>query len=28
MTPIALAEMLDGKAVEWMGHVTDERHGR
>jgi hypothetical protein len=28
MTHIAIAEMLDGKAVEWMEHVTDEKHGR
>ena len=24
----AIAEMLDGKAVEWMEHVTDEQYGR
>jgi hypothetical protein len=23
MTHIAIAEMLDGKVVEWMQHVTD-----
>ena len=28
MTHIAIAEMLDGKAVEWMEHVTDEHYGR
>jgi quercetin dioxygenase-like cupin family protein len=28
MTPIAIAEMLDGKVVEWMEHVTDEQYGR
>jgi len=28
MTHIAIAEMLDGKAVEWMEHVTDEQYGR
>jgi quercetin dioxygenase-like cupin family protein len=27
MTHIAIAEMLDGKAVEWMEHVTDEQYG-
>ena len=27
MTHIAIAEMLDGKAVEWMEHVTDEAYG-
>ena len=27
MTHIAIAEMLDGKVVEWMEHVTDEQHG-
>jgi quercetin dioxygenase-like cupin family protein len=27
MMHIAIAEMLDGKAVEWMEHVTDEPHG-
>jgi len=24
---IAIAEILDGKAVEWMEHVTDEQYG-
>ena len=28
MTHIAIAEMLDGKVVEWMDHVTDEQYGR
>ena len=28
MTHIAIAEMLDGKAVEWMEHVTNEQYGR
>jgi quercetin dioxygenase-like cupin family protein len=28
MTHIAIAEMLDGRAVEWMEHVTDEQYGR
>src|SRR5512144_1825086 len=28
MTHIAIAEMLDGKVVEWMEHVTDEQYGR
>ena len=28
MTHIAIAEMLDGKAVEWREHVTDEQYGR
>ena len=28
MTHIAIAEMLDGKAVQWMEHVTDEQYGR
>jgi quercetin dioxygenase-like cupin family protein len=28
MAHIAIAEMLDGKAVEWMEHVTDEQYGR
>ena len=28
MTHIAVAEMLDGKVVEWMEHVTDEQYGR
>ena len=27
MTHIAIAEMLDGKGVEWMEHVTDEQYG-
>ncbi len=27
MTHIAIAEMLDGQAVEWMEHVTDEQYG-
>ena len=26
MTHIAIAEMLDGKAVEWMEHVSDEQY--
>jgi quercetin dioxygenase-like cupin family protein len=26
MTHIAIAEMLDGKVVEWMEHVTDEQY--
>jgi hypothetical protein len=26
--PRAIAEMLDGKVVEWMEHVTDEQYGR
>jgi hypothetical protein len=26
MTHIAIAEMLDGKAVEWMEHVTDKQY--
>jgi len=26
MTHTAIAEMLDGKAVEWMEHVTDEQY--
>jgi hypothetical protein len=26
MTHIAIAEMLDGKLVEWMEHVTDEQY--
>lgn len=26
MTHIAIAEMLDGKAVEWMEHVTDQQY--
>lgn len=28
MTHIAVAESLDGRAVEWMEHVTDEQYGR
>ena len=28
MTHVAIAEMLDGKVVEWMEHVTDEQYGR
>jgi quercetin dioxygenase-like cupin family protein len=27
MTHIAIAEVLDGKTVEWMEHVTDEQYG-
>ena len=27
MTHIAIQEQLDGKAVEWMEHVTDEDYG-
>ena len=27
MTHIAIAEMLDGTAVEWMEHVTDAEYG-
>jgi quercetin dioxygenase-like cupin family protein len=27
MTHIAIAEMLDGKAVEWMEKVSDEQYG-
>jgi quercetin dioxygenase-like cupin family protein len=27
MTHIAIAEMLDGKAVEWMEQVTGEQYG-
>ena len=27
MTHIAVQEALDGKAVEWMEHVTDEEYG-
>jgi quercetin dioxygenase-like cupin family protein len=27
MTHIAIAEMLDGKAVQWMEHVTEEQYG-
>jgi hypothetical protein len=26
MTHIALVERLDGKAVEWMEHVTDDEY--
>ncbi|WP_229684966.1 hypothetical protein [Deinococcus roseus] len=26
MTHIAIQESLDGKAVEWLEHVTDEEH--
>jgi hypothetical protein len=28
MTHIAIAEMLDGTAVQWMEKVTDEPYGR
>ena len=28
MTHIAIAEMLDGKVVEWLEHVTDEQYVR
>jgi quercetin dioxygenase-like cupin family protein len=28
MTHIALAEMLDGRAVEWMEHVSNEQYGQ
>jgi hypothetical protein len=28
MTHIAIQESLDGKAVEWMEHVTDEQYRR
>jgi quercetin dioxygenase-like cupin family protein len=28
MTHVAIAEMLDGKVVEWMEQVTDEQYGR
>ena len=28
MTHIAVQEALDGKAVEWMEHVTDEQYNR
>jgi quercetin dioxygenase-like cupin family protein len=28
MTHIAIAEMLDGKAVEWLEHVADQQYGR
>jgi quercetin dioxygenase-like cupin family protein len=27
MTHLAIQERLDGKAVEWMEHVTDEQYG-
>ncbi len=27
MTHIAIVEMLDGKAVDWMDHVSDEQYG-
>jgi mannose-6-phosphate isomerase-like protein (cupin superfamily) len=27
MTHIAIQESLDGKAVDWMEHVTDEQYG-
>jgi hypothetical protein len=27
MTHIAIQESLDGKAVEWMEHVSDEEYG-
>ena len=26
MTPIAIAEALDGKVVEWLERVTDEQY--
>ena len=26
MTHIAIQEQLDGKAVDWMEHVTDEQY--
>ena len=26
MTHIAIAEMLDGRAVDWLGHVTDAQY--
>jgi quercetin dioxygenase-like cupin family protein len=26
MTHVAIAEMLDGRAVDWMEHVTDEQY--
>jgi len=26
MTHIAIQEQLDGKAVEWLEHVTDEQY--
>jgi len=28
MTHIAIQERLDGKAVEWMEHVSEEQYGR
>jgi len=28
MTHIAIAEMPDGKVVDWMEHVSDEPYGR
>ena len=28
MTHIALQEALDGKAVDWLEHVTDEQYGQ
>jgi hypothetical protein len=28
ITHIAIAEMLDGKVVDWMDHVTDVQYGR
>jgi quercetin dioxygenase-like cupin family protein len=28
MTHIAIQEALDGKAVEWLEHVTDEQYGK
>jgi len=28
MTHIAIQERLDGKAVEWMEHVSEEEYGR
>ena len=27
MTHIAIQEALDGKAVDWLEHVTDEQYG-
>jgi quercetin dioxygenase-like cupin family protein len=27
MTHVAIAEMLDGTAVQWMEHVTDDQYG-
>ena len=27
MTHIAIQESLDGKAVEWLEHVSDEEYG-